>query len=294
MRVFRDPDDGFWEADAANFAIGAVAGLAIGILLSRGWPMGRSVETVEREVRQRAGDALRRLRPGRLHRLAGEQEELDSLEDVVLRGFLGDEVLGERPIDIGAISLGIVELSGTVKSQAEAQRAVGLANGIAGVRTVVNRLEVKAAEAQTGFHPRIQFDEDRSTFGHQEGRVGGMGRRRQGFVTEPDRPDDSQKLREEALAAADRQQWREEIENAEAGLADTHPDDRFAEGGHFREDELDNQDPHGKSAAVTFDSQPQELNTTARVGEKLKSDHAGDTRDLEVTFDDPSPRDTGG
>ena len=39
---------------------------------------------------------------------------------------------------------------------------------------------------------------------------------------------------------------------------------------HFSEDELDNQDPHGKHAPVTLDDNPQQFNSAARVGEGLK------------------------
>ena len=39
---------------------------------------------------------------------------------------------------------------------------------------------------------------------------------------------------------------------------------------NFDEDELDNQDPHGKHAAYTLDEPPQELNSAARVGEGMK------------------------
>jgi hypothetical protein len=289
MRVFREPEEGFWEGNAANFTIGAVAGLALGVLLSRSLPKSRSGES---GLRERAGTAVRRLRPARLHRLAGEQEELDTLEDATLHGFLGDDVLRERAIDIGAISPGIIELSGTVTTEAEAQRAVALANGIQGVRTVVNRMEVKP-EVLPALRPRIEFDESGSTFGHQESRVGGMGRRRQGVETDPDRPDDSQKRREEALAAADRQQWRDEGYTGETGLAGSRPEVQRADGSRFREDELDNQDPHGKRAEVTLDSQPQELNTGSRVGETPDPGIQREMRDAEVGFDESSPRDIG-
>jgi hypothetical protein len=286
MRVFREPEEGFWGGYTANFTIGAFAGLALGVLISRGLAGSRAATG---DLGERARSAVRRLRPARLHRLAGEQEELDSLEDAVLHAFLGDDVLRERAIDIGAISPGIIEISGAVNTEAEARRAVGVANGIQGVRTVVNRLEVKPQTVPPALRPRIEFEENSGTFGHQESRVGGMGRRRQGIETDPERPDDSQKRREGALAAADHQQWRDEGYTRESGGVENRP----AGGTRFREDQLDNQDPHGKHAEVTLDSQPQELNTEARVGETPKSVRQREPRDAEVGFDESSPRDTG-
>src|SRR5690606_3761497 len=95
-------------------------------------------------------------------------------------------------------------------------------------------------------------------------------RRRQGLATDPDRPDDAQVRREQALNVADREQWTEE------GYAHTHsrlserPDVPRSDRLRYREDELDNQDPHGKHAETTLDRPPEELNTSARVGEGLK------------------------
>src|SRR5690606_10795974 len=121
-----------WEQDLTGFAIGAVGGLAAGVLLSR--VMDR--ERLGEGLRERAGSVARRFRPARRQRLSFEQLELDRLEESVLRAFLDDELLSERPVDIGAISRGIIELSGSVSTDREAERAVDLASGVEGVTTV--------------------------------------------------------------------------------------------------------------------------------------------------------------
>ena len=83
----------------------------------------------------------------------------------------------------------------------EAAQAVALANAVPGVRTVVNRMEIDRVGRPLGMRRPLDEDELESTFLHQEGRVGGMGRRRQGGETEPDRNDDSQANREDGIAS---------------------------------------------------------------------------------------------
>ncbi|MEX0912065.1 MAG: BON domain-containing protein, partial [Gemmatimonadota bacterium] len=206
MRPFRDSQEERWTQDSLSFTLGAVGGLAIGVLISRALPPPREFRD---QIRDRARSVARRLRPARLRRYAVEQEELDQLEDVVLRAFLDDPVLSERGVDIGAISHGIIELSGSVWTDDEADMAVALANRIPGVRTVVNRLDVESFAQRASARGRSEGEWD-ATFVHQEARTGGMGRRRQGLQTDPDRTDDSQHQRERALAAADRDQYADE------------------------------------------------------------------------------------
>src|SRR5687768_7440924 len=134
MRVFRDPDEGRWEKDALSFAAGALGGLALGLLVSRLLPRHAALGG---ELRERARTVARRLRPARLRRLAVEQGELDTQEDAVLAAFLEDPILSDRGVDIGAISLGIIELSGSVWTEEESQRAVSVASRTPGIRTVV-------------------------------------------------------------------------------------------------------------------------------------------------------------
>lgn len=264
MRVLGGRNESQLEKDILSFVLGAAGDLAMGLLASRA---GGHRPFAGSDIRERSRSAVRRLRPARLRRLAEDQEKLDQLEDAVLRAFLEDEVLGARGVDIGAVSLGIIELSGNVWSEDEAHRAVALANRVAGVKTVVNRLEIERGGVRQGIQ---RSEEDlRATFGHTEARTGGMGRRRQGTETDPDRRDDSQILRRDALAAADRAQYQDE------GLAHEHS--RLSERPgvepappRYPEDQLDNQDPHGKHAEYTLDAPPQVLNTDARVGDGSK------------------------
>lgn len=278
MRVFREAEEPDFGKDALTFALGAVGGLAVGLLMSRRpapVPMGRlgtGLRERARTVGERARTVAGRLRPARLRRMDDEQADLVLLEDAVLDAFLADDVLSERGVDIGAISPGIVELSGSVWSEEEAERAVRLARRIPGVVTVVNRLDLEG-EARRLERTRGRLEETGSGVGslqHGMARTGGMGSRRQGRETDPQTSDDSHKQEHEALREADLEQLKDEdISTGKPRTAEragsqggTHP--------RFREDELDNQDPHGKHAPVTLDEQPQKLNTDSRVGDGLK------------------------
>jgi hypothetical protein len=274
MWVFREPEETDRGREALTFAIGAAGGLALGLLLSRRSPgeqLGSGLRDRARGAGERARSLTRRLRPARLRRLAGEQTELVDLEDRVLDRFLDDAVLSERGIDIGAISLGIVELSGSVATEEEARHAVSLANAVPGVRTVINRLDLDD-EVRHLERARRRMDEEETPAGmlHEGGRYGGMGRRRQGRQTDPDRPDDSQHIEEVSLEEADRQQWMQEGYASDLPRMSAHSEVQDARRTGHDEDELDNQDPHGKHASNTLDDQPREFNSSARVGEGLK------------------------
>jgi hypothetical protein len=289
MRVFRDPDEGQWEKDAVSFAAGALGGLALGVLLSRTLPQPRALGN---DLRERARTVARRLRPARLRRLAVEQGELDELEDGVLAAFLEDTVLSERGVDIGAISRGIIELSGSVWTEEESQRAVSLASRLPGVQTVVNRLEVEElGRRSTGIRRPLDVDDEEGTFAPLSARGGGMGRRRQGRQTDPDQFDDSQPHREDALAAADRDQFVDEGLATSASRMNERPEVHPTPDLNFREDELDNQDPHGKHARYTLDEPPQELNSGARVGDGMKPGTARRIEGADLSADGRSPRD---
>lgn len=269
MRVFQEPDSDNGR-NALTFTLGAVGGLAIGMLLSRR-VAPEQFNRLSTGFRERAKTVARRLRPARLRRMAVEQEALTGLEDQVLDVFLADAVLSERGIDVGAISHGIIELSGSVWTEEEADRAVHLANSIAGVNTVVNRLEVES-EARYLERNRTQAD-DADEFDGSEwtGRMVGMNRRRQGRQTDPDQSDDSQPQTIKALRDADLAQYEDEDIAYEQPRVGRRPEIADPWQVNFDEDELDNQDPHGKHAAYTLDEPPQELNSSARVGEGLKS-----------------------
>ena len=271
MRVFQEPESDNGR-NALTFTLGAVGGLAIGMLLSRR-AAPEQLSRIGTGLRERAKTVARRLRPARLQRMAVEQEELTGLEDLVLDAFLSDSVLSERGIDVGAISHGIVELSGSVWTEEEADRAVHLANSIAGVNTVVNRLDVET-EARYRARHRMQADDDEEEdeFEGSEwtGRMVGMSRRRQGRQTDPDQNDDSQAQTTKALRDADHAQYADEDLAHQQPRAGRRPESADPWQVNFDEDELDNQDPHGKNAAYTLDEPPQELNSSARVGEGMK------------------------
>ncbi len=256
-----------------SVAVGAAGGFALGVLLSRRvepLPVGALGE----ELRERVRSTAARIRPGRRYRLVAEQADLEALESAVLDAFLADEILSERAIDVGAISQGIIELSGSVHTEGEADRAVRLAGRVAGVETVVDRMEIEEEMRHLEETRRRFEDEDPSlTETRWEGRRVGMGRMRQGGQTEPPRPDDSQKLEERALKEADRDEWLYE------GYAAVNPrttarrpdDQRPGQDLDYDHDDLDNQDPHRRHhAPVTLDEQPQNLNTASRVGEPPK------------------------
>lgn len=255
MWDFRERDRGDEGLqDTVFFALGAVAGFAAGVILS-GTSGPDRVRSLGSDIRRRARSVATSLRPGRLRRLASEQSELAGLEDAVLETFLADEVLSERGIDVGAISPGIVELSGSVWTDVEADRAVEVARAVAGVETVVNRMDVERARSRRD----LLHDREAARSEHQwQGRNSGMGRRRQTPETEPGRPDDAQHIRERALADADRDQFREEDYGERPRLA-ARAEERRDEG---------NERPGLLDADAAED--PRRFNSDARVGEGPK------------------------
>ena len=264
MRVFRYQDEGNWAEDAVSFALGAIGGLAAGVLISR---------AIERErlgdgLRGRASAVARRFRPARRQRLSFEQVELDRLEEAVLRAFREDATLSERPVDIGAISRGIIELSGSVAGEPEAERAVRITSSVAGVTTVVNRLDIDAAIAPDERDDHFARRTDPGLT--RTGAAGGMGTRRQSAETDPDQIDDSRRRLENAMAAADRDQIADEGFAPGQSRIDALREAQRGKDLDFAADELDNQDPHGQHARRTLDAQPQHLNPDARVGEGMK------------------------
>jgi BON domain len=131
-------------------ALGALAGLALGMLLAdRGLLAGRRKRSASRAT---PGDQpLRGATPpasGRPTHTEGApprsvvDDEAD-LESRVLETFRNDPILVDRPIDIGAIGTGIIELTGWVDAPSEIRHATTLTRGTIGVSTVVNRLVVR-------------------------------------------------------------------------------------------------------------------------------------------------------
>jgi hypothetical protein len=285
MRRFRNDNEREWKKDLASFLLGAIGGLATGILLSRLIPRIRSAAG-----RRKATTSLvpSRVKPARLHRAGPDQPDLDRLEEAVFSGLMADGVFRERGIDVGVAGPGIIELSGSVWTEDEADRAVSLANRISGVLTVVNRLDVEELARRAAFRRRLTGTETSSTFSHFEGRVGGMGRRRQGSATERPRRDDSQRLREGSLAAADRTQWSDE------GLMDIRKaDSRSANPTRFPEGELDNQDPQVTRLRETPGTTQLSANSDRsgrgpRSGSELRLEPSDRSDD---SYQEPTPRD---
>jgi len=242
--------------------VGAAAALAGGIVSSRRVDRAQLGEWGS-DLRDRLEDAAARLRPARLRRAAAERRDLADLEDAVIEAFLEDGVLRRRGIDVGAISVGIIELSGSVRTVEESEHAVAVARQAKGVETVVNRLDLESEMEQAEASRRRQEEAGggNGVSGQWHGRNVGMGRMRQSPETEPDRRDDSQKLRSRALDEADQDDAGEN--------AGTPPvADRPAGETRASHDELDHQDPHrADNTARTLDEQPQDRNPEKRVGE---------------------------
>jgi hypothetical protein len=114
-----------------------------------------------------------------------------ALEEATVEALRDDERAGNRAIDIAALGDGIIELTGTVATDEEAKRAVEVAQRVDGVHTVVNRLTVGEVE-QRLVQTRRRFHEGDAALNetHWYGIRVGMGRRRQGVSTDPDRRDD--------------------------------------------------------------------------------------------------------
>lgn len=199
MRPFRYRDEEPLSQSLAYVIGGALAGFAAGVLVAH--RMG-GVTGIANRVRERFGSATEELEgePGyETDEFDAEFDEIgigaeeagedaEELEQRVLHAYENDPILAERPVDIGAISDGIVELTGWVNSEDEATHAVTLARGVPGVDTVVNRLAVRPREDQLEeFAERYANGDPALTESHWEGQSVGTGRRRQGNSSEPDR-----------------------------------------------------------------------------------------------------------
>jgi hypothetical protein len=166
----------------ALVALGAVAGMALGVVLAE---RTGGVEGLKRRLR----DAKRhRLPPGDDgyddpgtrppdyseayaeeyddffdddDAFIDDEESYDDdnsaeaeLESRVLEAFRNDPILREQAIDIGAIGDGLIELTGWVHSAEEVAHALTLARGVPDVAHVVDRLAIREIEApRVGKHP---------------------------------------------------------------------------------------------------------------------------------------------
>ncbi len=155
--------------------IGALVGVATGIAVSR--RMVRAAPVAGRKAMLR-------------------------LEVAVADALAADPVLGGRPIEVGALTVGIIELTGPVRDEWEASRAVTISRRVPGVRTVLNRLDHVVVEDHLE-NTQLRYEAgDPSLQGTQWYGMGvGTGQRRQGTQTDPDRPSDKVPLVSRALGA---------------------------------------------------------------------------------------------
>lgn len=127
---------------------------------------------------------------------------LERLETRTVDALCADPVAGRCAIDVAALGPGVIELTGTVPDEEASDRAGAVAQRVSGVSTVVNRLTVEVLERHFEDTRRRHDAGDPSLqAAGWEGMRAGMGARRQGPQTDPDRSDDSQHQRTEAIRA---------------------------------------------------------------------------------------------
>ena len=214
-------------------AVGALAGLAAGVLLAQRYgglsALSGRVGRVRDDVRDRLRDSVRerfgerfgeRLAsrfgrrgaaaetdvPGRGSEAQDYDEEPledsyadegEELEERVLEAFRNDPVLSERAVDIGAIGRGIIELTGWVHAEDESHHAVVVTRGVPGVETVVNRLTVREEEDRYEETGRRYERGEAETSARWEGQGVGTGRPRQGTSADPGRHADPKPVLQE-------------------------------------------------------------------------------------------------
>jgi BON domain len=256
---YRD-DDHSTRSTVASLLVGALAGFAVGMFVSRrvgGWSGLRT------RLRSIAGGPLEATRHGAEVGEYYDEDEVEDdeledderdeeLEDRVLEAFRNDPILSERGVDIGSLGPGTIELAGSVHTEEEAQHAVTLARGVPDVKTVVNRITVGPREQQLEESARRVEDGDPAlTEARWEGVRVGTGRRRQGTSTEPDRHADP------ALNLEDR--WlgeTEAIRNA-AEETDGIAERRGRSGGRKRRGQSTSSATKGEDVVTPTDESPQ-------------------------------------
>jgi len=123
------------------------------------------------------------------------RRDMRSLEKRVVQALLNDDLAHRESIDIAAAGRGVIELSGAVPTELVARHVVDVVNGVAGVHAVLNRLEIRTVESRLDRNRKRSGTDATRWYG---GSVG-MGRRRQGASTDPDRRDDHVALKSRAL-----------------------------------------------------------------------------------------------
>ncbi|MEX0912322.1 MAG: Lrp/AsnC family transcriptional regulator, partial [Gemmatimonadota bacterium] len=79
-----------------------------------------------------------------------------------------------------------------------------------------------------------------------------------------------------------------------AELVSRLPEVQEAQRTDYDEDELDNQDPHGKHAGRTLDAPPEDLNSEARVSDDIKPGTRRRLEEADLSVDGPPSRDQEG
>ena len=191
-----------------TLALGAVAGLAVGVVVAQRFG---GLAGISARLRERLGAAASEVEDEYdiedydSDELNDTDEEGDEvLEERVLEAFRNDPVLSERAVDIGAIGEGVIELAGWVHDDGEATHAVTIARGVPGVETVVNRMAI--GELESAFDDnarRYESGDPALAEAHWEGQQVGTGRRRQGTSDEFDRHADPKPKLEERWLSAD-------------------------------------------------------------------------------------------
>src|SRR5512132_4145178 len=170
MATFRYRDEERVSSGILFMAGGALAGVVAGVLIAQrfGGLSGVTARVRDRFASAARGDAepsarysserdsmddddtLAAVRGYDEGAYAGDDTSAEGddyvLEDRVLTAFRNDPILSERAVDIGAVGEGIIELTGWVHSDDEAEHAITLTRGVPGVDTVVNRLAVRDEE----------------------------------------------------------------------------------------------------------------------------------------------------
>ena len=159
-------------ASVVLLALGAVTGVALGVLVAArvgGLPglLGRPRRPqVPRNPARRDEEGLseERLNEARRNGAFPNRERPrrpvvpshEELEARVLEVFCHDPVLVTSTIDIGAVGLGTIELTGWVDSTGEIAHALTLARGVPGVRAVVDQLAIRGPGASNS-HRLTQY-----------------------------------------------------------------------------------------------------------------------------------------
>lgn len=190
---FRYRDEDSLGPSVLSLAVGALAGFVAGVVLAQ--RVG-GLEGITKRLRSRRDQLASSVR----RRFEEEEEQFDDeldeqamdaeaeLEERVLEAFRNDPILSERAVDIGAVGEDVIELTGWVHTDDEADHAVTVARGTPGVGTVVNRLLVGEEEQRLATNARRREEGDPAlTEARWEGQQVGTGRRRQGTSDDPDR-----------------------------------------------------------------------------------------------------------